>query len=64
MPKESQLKANQAQDIKRAASARLPSARISDDEAALIEDVKVLSGLGGKDMILKAVALLKAELEK
>lgn len=64
MPKGSQLKANQAQDKKRAGAARLPSARISDEEAALIEEVKALSGLGGKDMILKAVALLRGELTK
>lgn len=64
MPRESQLKANQAQDKKRASLPRLPSARISEEEAAMIEEVKRLSGLGGKDMILKAVALLRDELTK
>lgn len=59
-----QKKANRNQDKKRASQPRLPSARITEEEFKLLEEVKELSGLGYKDMILNAVALLKDKINK
>ncbi|MBJ7536969.1 hypothetical protein [Marinomonas transparens] len=59
-----QIKRRKAQDEKRATQPRLPSARISQDEADLLERVKTLSGLSYKDMILIAVADLEKKLNE